>query len=138
MARDRLIWDPDYSVGNATLDAQHQALLRTINELADAREAGGEIAHVFDALNRYIRDHFRDEEVLMAAAGYADLEPHQQEHRMFEDWLRAVEMAYNSYGASTYYLAESVDAFLRDWLLNHILIKDMAYKSTLVGAAQRR
>jgi hemerythrin len=33
-------------------------------------------------------------------------------------------------------LSESVNAFLRDWLVRHILGSDMAYRDTLTGRPQ--
>ncbi len=127
----RLEWSESYSVGVARLDAQHKVLIRIINQLEDERRTGGLIVSVFAELRRYVREHFRDEEMMMQAAGYDDLEAHKQGHRQFEEWLTSIEMVYNSGGTSAYYIAESVHEFLKDWLITHILAKDMAYKETL-------
>ncbi|AKH19776.1 bacteriohemerythrin [Sedimenticola thiotaurini] len=126
-----LEWSESYSVGIPRLDAQHKVLIRVINQLEEERRTGGLIVAVFADLRRYVKEHFRDEEAMMRAADYADLEPHIQGHRHFEEWLTSIEMAYNSGGTSAYYIAESVHQFLKDWLITHILAKDMAYKETL-------
>jgi len=126
-----LEWSESYSVGIPRLDAQHKVLIRVINQLEEERRTGGLIVAVFAELRRYVKEHFRDEEAMMRAAGYADLDAHIQGHRQFEEWLTSIQMVYNSGGASAYYIAESVHQFLKDWLITHILAKDMAYKETL-------
>jgi len=127
----RLEWSESYSVGVQKLDAQHKVLIRIINQLEEERRTGGLIVSVFAELRRYVREHFRDEEQMMADAGYPGLEAHREGHRQFEEWLTSIEMVYNSGGASTYYIAESVHDFLKDWLITHILAADMAYKNVL-------
>lgn len=131
----RLEWSESYSVGVERLDAQHKVLIRIINQLEEERRTGGLIVSVFAELRRYVREHFRDEEKMMADAGYAGLDAHREGHRQFEEWLTSIEMAYNSGGASAYYIAESVHEFLKDWLITHILAKDMAYKKVLSGTS---
>ncbi|MCB2100942.1 MAG: hemerythrin family protein [Rhodobacterales bacterium] len=127
----KLQWQASYSVGVPVLDAQHKSLLRLINRLEAEGDRAGMVAYVFDELDAYIREHFRDEERLMAAAGYPDLEPHKAEHRRFNDWLSSVKVAYNSGGVSAFYITETVGNFLKDWLVGHILGSDMAYKDHL-------
>ncbi|MCW8847633.1 MAG: bacteriohemerythrin [Sedimenticola sp.] len=133
----KLEWSDSYSVGVPRLDAQHKVLIRIINQLEEERRTGGLIVAVFAELRRYVKEHFRDEEVMLEAAGYADLEEHKVGHRQFEEWLTSIEMVYNSGGASAYYIAESVHEFLKDWLITHILAKDMAYKETLTATVAR-
>lgn len=133
----KLEWSDSYSVGVPRLDAQHKVLIRIINQLEEERRTGGLIVAVFAELRRYVKEHFMDEEVMLEAAGYADLEEHKVGHRQFEEWLTSIEMVYNSGGASAYYIAESVHEFLKDWLITHILAKDMAYKETLTATVAR-
>ncbi|MDF1529165.1 MAG: bacteriohemerythrin [Sedimenticola sp.] len=133
----KLEWSDSYSVGVPRLDAQHKVLIRIINQLEEERRTGGLIVAVFAELRRYVKEHFRDEEVMLEAAGYADLEEHKVGHRQFEEWLTSIEMVYNSGGASAYYIAESVHEFLKDWLITHILAKDVAYKETLTATVAR-
>jgi hemerythrin len=133
----KLEWSDSYSVGVPRLDAQHKVLIRIINQLEEERRTGGLIVAVFAELRRYVKEHFRDEEIMLEAAGYADLEEHKVGHRQFEEWLTSIEMVYNSGGASAYYIAESVHEFLKDWLITHILAKDMAYKETLTATVAR-
>ena len=125
--QDRLEWKPEYSVGIEELDRQHQGLIRLINKLSEERGTASMIGYVFDELRVYTREHFTAEEKRLAEAGYPDLKAHKKEHRAFEEWLSAVRQAY-SMGGSADLLAESINAFLRNWLINHILSSDMAYR----------
>ena len=123
-------WRDEYSVGVPEMDEQHKGLIALINRLTEEEHATGMIAYVFDALDQYVKEHFRAEEALMRAAGYEDLKQHKKQHRDFEGWLRAVKQSHAA-GASTFMLAETVNDFLRDWLINHIHKTDMAYKPVL-------
>lgn len=124
-------WKEEMSVGVPALDEQHRNLIRLINVLDEKEQTGETITYVFAELDRYVREHFRDEEAMLEKAGYAKLEPHKAEHRGFEDWLKSVQAAYSSGGAAKYYIAGNVNTYLRGWLSNHILIIDMEYKGKL-------
>ena len=52
-------------------------------------------------------------------------------YRTFEGWLSAVRQSFNLGGSSSHLIAESMNAYLRNWLINHILESDMAYRDTL-------
>lgn len=124
-------WDEAYSVGVPTLDAQHRNLIRLINLLESGEAKGESLAAVLDALDRYVHEHFSEEERLMAAARYEDLEAHRAEHRAFAAWLDSVKTAYHSGGEAKYYIADTVNAYLKKWLAEHILVVDMAYKGRI-------
>lgn len=124
-------WKSEMSVGIIMLDQQHQRLIALIDRLGEEDESGDGMSYVLSELDWYVREHFRDEEEMMEAAGYANLKAHRAEHRGFEDWMRSVQAAYESGGEAKFYIADNVNAYLRDWWANHILIIDMAYKGKL-------
>lgn len=126
-------WKSEYSVGHPVLDKQHRGLVQLINQLTEAAASGGMIAYVFDELDHYVKEHFRFEETLLRQANFGDYEAHKAQHRVFEQWLRAVRQSFSVGGLSAPLLAESVNAYLRSWLINHILKSDMEYKSVLGG-----
>ncbi len=95
--------------------------------------SGGMIAYVFDELDHYTKEHFRFEEQLLRQASYAEFEAHKAQHRVFEQWLRAVRQSFSVGGLSAPLLADSVNVYLRGWLVNHILKSDMEYKMLLGG-----
>ncbi len=124
-------WKKEMSVGVAALDDQHRGLIGLINMLDEREQTGDTVSYVISELERYVREHFRDEEAMMAAAGYPELAPHEAEHRRFEEWLGSVRNAYGAGGETRYYIAENVNTYLKGWLTNHILIIDMEYKGKL-------
>ncbi len=125
-----LEWKPEYSVGVPVLDRQHRGLIRIINKLTDEAEGDGMIDWVFDQLEAYTREHFATEERLLEQYDYADLKEHRKQHRKFEEWLRAVRLTWRS-GAPRDQIVATVNEFLRDWLIRHILSSDMAYRDVL-------
>jgi hemerythrin-like metal-binding protein len=131
---DLIVWKDEYSVGHAVLDKQHRGLVQVINQLTKEAATGGMIAYVFDELDHYVKEHFRFEEKLLRQASYAEFEAHKAQHRVFEQWLRAVRQSLSVGGLSAPLLADSVNAYLRNWLINHILKSDMDYKSVLSSA----
>ena len=123
-------WPVEYSVGVAELDEQHKGLIALINRLIREGERAGMVENVLDALDKYVKEHFRTEEALMRAHQYEGLEEHRMEHEDFEEWLDAVKQTYG-FTASGDLFAETVNAFLRNWMINHILKTDMDYKPLL-------
>lgn len=121
-----LKWQDSYSVGNAHLDAQHKSLIELINRLDDKAKVG----EVLDGLGRYVAEHFRDEERMLEASGFPDLEAHRMLHRAFEAWLNEKQEAFRRGRGSTV-LRDSMQSYLKVWLTNHILFADRAYSRYL-------
>lgn len=128
-------WKDSYSVGVASLDAQHKELIKIINRLNEIEERGGDLAGVLNRLDWYVRHHFAFEESLMRGAGYAGLEAHIAEHRTFERWLRSGRFAMRAGGGEARDIGKIINDYLKDWLKNHILVVDMDYKAVLAAAA---
>src|SRR5271169_2064385 len=79
-------WTEQYSVNIAALDAQHQGLFATINELNEAlaRGAGARTTEpVLLKLVQYAQTHFGAEEALMTEHQFPGLETHCMEHQRF-------------------------------------------------------
>ena len=129
----KIIWDDSYSVGIVKIDQQHQQLIDIINRLEDEKRSGGVILSVISDLSHYVKEHFSYEESLMEQAGYADLQEHKQSHKEFRQWLDSVKIAYSSGYAESYDIADSVQSYLQDWLLKHIMVSDMAYSEQVIN-----
>lgn len=128
---ERIVWKDEYSVGVAMFDEQHKGLVDLINSLArDSELEGKNQRKVLDSLDRYVKEHFRAEEALMRERQYPRLEEHRIEHKDFEDWLEGVKLSYRFTAAHDTFVS-TVNTFLRNWMVNHILKTDMDYKSLL-------
>lgn len=119
-------WQDSYSVGMAEIDDQHKALFATINRLWAAIVGKGDPASVLgllDELERYTVSHFSAEEVFMSQIGYPDFAAHKKLHALFVQRI-AQERAGVSAGKS---LSLDLLHFLKDWLIQHILVEDQRY-----------
>jgi len=126
-----ITWEESYSVGVPSLDAQHKILISLINRLDNIERNGGDLRDVMARLDEYVHEHFFLEETMMRDAGYADLEPHIAEHRDFESWLRSAQSHMATGGLDSNIVARTIREHLQDWLIEHILVVDMAYKDDL-------
>ncbi len=120
-------WKSIYETGIVALDNEHRALVEEINRLYEAvRDKRGEavLVDILTMLEKYTVDHFQHEEKLMAEYQFSGLAEHQKHHRELIDKIAEFKNE-NTAGAEG--LARELLAFLRGWLLGHILKVDKEY-----------
>ncbi len=123
----RLIdWNPTYCLGLKEIDDQHKVLVDIINQLwAEVvnGEKGVRVLATIAELEQYTVTHFQAEENFMRTNAYSDFSAHKQRHDAFVARIRQERQAVEG-GKSV-----SLDLinFLKDWLLNHILVEDRSY-----------
>ncbi len=123
-------WDASMSVGDEKLDIQHQHLLEQVNFLLDAL-AGGEknlivIEQTLRFLDRYIEEHFADEERYMEKHQYPRLEEHRALHSKFiERYKQMKERIYTF--ASVDEMLIDLEVHLGRWWIDHIGGADKDY-----------
>ena len=123
-----LQWHEAYECGDATIDGEHRQLFELANQLisaaiqaeADPRGLGGAL----DTLLEHVRHHFVNEEAILAAHGYADLEHHKRAHagllRRAEFLKARVHEGKATLGAIVEYLAQDV-------ISRHMMVVDRAF-----------
>ena len=119
-------WKVSYETGIEQIDEQHKMLVKYINELYDAAlksETSDITKTILKKLNDYVETHFRDEEKLMSVAKYEKLEEHKAEHTAFENKIKE----YNEDISKGFPVTFQLLNFLREWLLDHILVTDKQY-----------
>ncbi len=124
-------WTKNYSVNIAVLDAQHQGLFATINELNNALSSGqgAKVTEsVLKKLVKYATTHFAAEEMLMTEHEFPGLATHRAEHEKFGE---KVGEFLADYRAGKSGVPVSLMLFLHTWLKGHILTADKAYSSFL-------
>jgi hemerythrin-like metal-binding protein len=89
-----------------------------------------EIRGVIDRLAAYTVEHFRDEEAILRKAGYAALEDHEMIHAELLEKVQDLRTKLEKHQAVS---MVGIIRFLSDWLKDHILQDDMAYKSSIKG-----
>jgi hemerythrin len=120
-------WKPAYSVGIASIDAQHQNLFAIAGELYRAMGAGqGKLAlgRILDRLVQYTAMHFAHEERLMQQHGYPDFDKHKVEH---DALTKRVLQFQTEFQIGKVVMTVQVLQFLRQWLEHHIQEADQRY-----------
>jgi hemerythrin len=122
-------WTEEFSVGVFEMDRQHKKLIGMLNRLINEPEAQTQSETISDLLSgmiAYAREHFRDEEALMAEYGYPFKDQQMEQHKAFVkktvDFCSAVEVGVDS-------VPQVMLDYLKDWLIQHILQQDMGYKT---------
>ena len=123
-----ITWSDTMSVGVAKIDKEHQGLIALINLLHSEMLAGkskAALGTVLDKLILYTKTHFATEETLFRTHNYPQTDAHRKEHAALTQ--KALALQSDLKAGKTVISAPVLD-FLRDWLTNHILKQDMAYK----------
>lgn len=122
-----LEWSPRFETGVAAMDRQHRELVDMVNSLHEAMRTGRgaeQTQPILQGLVSYTRTHFHDEEQLQRRKVWPGHARHVDLH---QDLLRQlagfVEEFNQRQQVSTLNLAD----FLKNWLVNHILVEDMQY-----------
>ncbi|CAA7611715.1 conserved hypothetical protein [Candidatus Terasakiella magnetica] len=128
-----LEWTENLSVGIPRMDAHHRRLIELINLLFDAMQgdASRVVETVLGNLLDYTRYHFAEEEKILAACGYPDLEEHRRTHRDMVGEVAAMESRTLTQPGSVS-PSEMLD-FLSRWLMQHIIGKDLRYRPYAEG-----
>lgn len=124
-------WQDKFSVNVAEMDKQHQRLLEYFSAVEAGISSGAPTQATGELLNtliEYARFHFEEEERLMRAIQYADLESQLHAHNYFLNTLDEITAEFKA-GTLP---GRNVIATLRDWYINHITFEDKKY-GKLIG-----
>jgi len=113
-----------YSVGDATIDAQHASFIRLLNRFHAAmlRGSGSSVTgSLLRQLIAAVREHFSTEEEMMTSSKYPGLAHHRAEHQRAAASLIELNDRYER-GES--HVSISVLRRVRDWLSAHMLDED--------------
>ncbi len=124
-------WKEIYSVGNSTIDQQHQQLFAIANNYHSAfmeRADRATLKAIFEELINYTAFHFAEEERLMQEGGYPDFQSHKRNH---EKLVELVMHYKNNFDDSPDDIAQHAMEFIKTWLNGHILGMDRKFKPFL-------
>lgn len=132
------LWNPSFSVGNATLDEQHKVLLGVCYDLMECTKLQGPSSisrfhELLDVLARYTREHFSTEERILSACGYAGLEEQKAEHLVYEEELMRIIFD----AMTNKFNVQEIERLTSEWWTRHILESDMKYKDVISVAESR-
>ncbi|SHI92905.1 hemerythrin [Malonomonas rubra DSM 5091] len=132
-----IAWKEIYQTGIVALDDEHKQLVAQIDRLFQAvRDKQGDdvLQETFEMLKDYTEKHFQHEEKLMQEYGFPGLEEHRQIHQQLRD---SVDDMISRNSSDPQQLAKELLAFLRVWLLEHIVNVDKKYGVFLESRAGR-
>jgi len=123
---DHVQWDPLYSAGNDSIDKQLKAILAQCNALVDCtddpRQDGEQRFRAnFNKLLSSVREHFSNEEALLAIATYPELDEHREALDEFE------ELVANVITTDNFEMAE-IQRFLALWWVGHLMDSVKKYR----------
>ena len=119
-------WNEAYALGLQEIDDQHRMLFELINDLWEhlvRHSPTSEVLHTLTELEKYTLTHFIAEETFMRVTRYAGFDEHKAQHGRFVERVAAEKLAL--LGGRE--LGFEVLTFLKDWLVDHILVSDKAY-----------
>ncbi|MDH3393727.1 MAG: bacteriohemerythrin [Desulfobulbaceae bacterium] len=118
-------WKPEYSIGVASVDNQHQEIFHIFNKLANAVANGNSpkaAAAAMHEMSKYLDKHFTFEEPLLQK--HPDFDRHHLEHLKFIENTLDFQIRFADKDTNVH---TDMLAFLFDWLKKHILEMDKEY-----------
>lgn len=123
-----LIWKDEYSIGVKLIDEQHKYLFEIGNNAYKLiKDNAGidkyaDVVMIIDDLLRYTRFHFKTEEDYMIKINYNEYLSHKKEHNEFIQKINEINL--EQVKENPQKIIEDILAFIFDWLLSHILLRD--------------
>ncbi|MEO1816524.1 MAG: bacteriohemerythrin [Acetobacterium sp.] len=131
-----IVWTPALSVGVENIDSQHKIWFEKADQLFEAGKTGKSkevIAQMFDFLDDYTKQHFRDEEAYMTKINYPEIDEQKKLHKNFIAELAKLKADFEQSGGNIT-LIINANQMIVDWLTKHISTMDKkigAYAKTL-------
>jgi len=117
-----IVWTPALSVGVDNIDSQHKIWFEKADQLFEAGKTGKSkevIAQMFDFLDDYTKQHFKDEEAYMAKINYPEIEEQKKLHKAFIEELAKLKKDYQESGGNIT-LIINANQMIVNWLTKHI------------------
>ncbi|MFT3847262.1 MAG: diguanylate cyclase [Propionivibrio sp.] len=132
-----LVWHSAYECGNAVIDEQHRSLFADANRILSAVLAErpvNELAELIDHLMGDVVRHFKDEEAIIATAGFPGTAEHRAIHSQLLD--RALKLV-GRFHAGTLEVGELFQFLGYDLVAQHMLSADREFFSVLRGKGRK-
>lgn len=112
-------WTEEFSVGVASIDQEHEALIVQINKIYEQISLPMDteiIESMLEELQSDFSAHFALEELLMQEAGFAELEAHRKDHEHLLDQIHDLSFHFTEDPARG---KELLINWLSDWFSQH-------------------
>jgi len=117
-------WKPEFYIGIASVDQEHESLIAQINQLYEQLGLPLDIATTeafLDNLEADISAHFALEELLMQEADFVEYADHKQDHERLLDQIHDLKFEFAEDPESG---RELLINSLSDWFSNHFTSYD--------------
>ena len=124
-----LSWNKTFETGISEIDQQHQQWIAIFNEFLSAIKDNSETTILESTLAKfmeYSRIHFSTEEKYMQRVKYPSYALHRKIHESFVVKTRYYAGLLSKHKKDD--LAQEIWNFIKDWMVNHILIEDKKIK----------
>jgi hemerythrin-like metal-binding protein len=126
---EKIVWhEEDMSTGYDNIDSQHRFIVNAFNVLQDSIEenrSGEIISIMFEAFEEHIKNHFRDEEIILKKKGSLTKE-HKKEH---SDFKKKIKTFKNKLKSKDIYTKDPIIygllIYLKDWIYSHFMETDL-------------
>ena len=111
-------WDSAFELGIAAIDANHRAMIATLNAILEARQSSDKtkLATLLEQFGNETATDFQTEEELMSQHPLGNLNIHKEEHRqLLEEFANQVDDWRENRISATF-----LGRFMYRWLLRHI------------------
>ena len=118
------LWNDSYATGNELVDDDHKSIFMLVESvlLSAYMDRKEKIETAIEFLASYVVRHFANEERLMEASGYPDIDAHKKEHA---DFLEAATQLQETFATDGFIFGEKNDT--------HDLHISMIINKTVVG-----
>ena len=127
-------WEEQYSVHVKEIDQQHKKLFDMVNIIYDSilmERDDDVLEQIIKDMKDYAFIHFKTEESYFTKLKYKDTPSHIKEHQYF---IKQAENFANEYKGKDPSLKLKILIFLKDWLMEHILVTDKNYEASFQNA----
>ncbi len=116
-------WDNSFNLNVKVIDEHHRHLVGLLNQSYNAIHLNDSprIKLVLKELHEYTKYHFNAEEAMMQQYDFPSHSSHEKEHAQFSQHVDELQSKL-TIGEALYNI--QIVVFLKDWLVNHILVTD--------------
>ncbi|MBU0485541.1 MAG: diguanylate cyclase [Proteobacteria bacterium] len=132
----QLAWHDSYCCGNQLIDSQHQSLFHLINELLEAIISARPTPEISELISQLINDvgqHFKDEEIILKAVNFPDLDRHAAKHAHL--LKKGIELS-QKFKAATLQVGEVFQFLANDVVMIHMIKADQEHFPFIKKASQ--
>lgn len=128
-SEDNLLdWIPDFELGIAEMDEQHQQLIALVNTLHASFKQNKNKKEIKENLRSFVdftAYHFGNEEQYFEQFGYDKATEHVQEHRAF---VKEITTFQDDYVANKVKFLDDIMKYMKGWLFKHFTQTDKLYQ----------